>query len=458
MMGLHANTATAPGCLPALHVKQRSAFSSFGCSGATDTYVFEMASFQGAAGTLLAASASDNTIKIFDKTRGLLRTQSHNPVLGQLQHHQDQISNICFSKQSPHLLFSSSLDRTVAVWDVRTPTAPVSCYSFTPPTPSSPQLPPSSSHHRHRHSPATKAPTPSRWCAVDVCPADTILAAGTEKCGEDALLVFWDMRNGSSSGNGSAALGMFEEAHSDDITQVKFNPTKRAEVASGSTDGLVCVFDLTNGGGDSGHNGVCLNEEENMVGVLNSESSVSKIGFFGGSVTANGTCTTHDYIYCISHTSAFNIWNAQTSAQLAAIPPAACFMALPSLDGNVDEDAVAHYDYLVDCFFDPLVGRLYAVGGFYNGDATLLHVNRERFTKVRDLKGGHTDTVRCFDWTSGAAPSPSMLFTGGEDNCLTLWTDEPAAEFSKQAVNPSPKAVPASAASMLHKIKPFRPY
>jgi len=82
----------------------------------------------------------------------------------------------------------------------------------------------------------------------------------------------------------------FVESHNDDITQVQFHPTSPSKLLTGSTDGLICNFDLN-----------VFNEDEELISVINSCSSINKAGYFG---------TNREYVYCLTHDETFSIWNA----------------------------------------------------------------------------------------------------------------------------------------------------
>ena len=81
---------------------------------------------------------------------------------------------------------------------------------------------------------------------------------------EDSFLLFWDVRS-------TKLLGAYWESHSDDITTVKFSPVNGTRLATGSTDGLLNVFNL-----------VATTEDDALEYSFNTESSVvcSKIIFF----------------------------------------------------------------------------------------------------------------------------------------------------------------------------------
>jgi WD repeat-containing protein 89 len=66
-----------------------------------------------------------------------------------------------------------------------------------------------------------------------------LASIGTELF-QDSPLLFYDLRNSSQP------IGKFD-VHSDDITQVKFNPADSNLMMTGSTDGLFCLYNLGNG-------------------------------------------------------------------------------------------------------------------------------------------------------------------------------------------------------------------
>jgi WD40 repeat protein len=95
------------------------------------------------------------------------------------------------------------------------------------------------------------------------------VAAGTDLVGHEAHVDLWDMR---FSGPGTL-LGSLTDSFGDDVTQVVFHPSLPHVLITGSTDGLVCAFDTPN----------MSDEDEALTTVMNTESSVSKIGFYGPS-------------------------------------------------------------------------------------------------------------------------------------------------------------------------------
>ena len=50
--------------------------------------------------------------------------------------------------------------------------------------------------------------------------------------------MFWDVASGSM-------MGGYWESHKDDVTSVRFHPDKKDVMASGSTDGQINLFDIS---------------------------------------------------------------------------------------------------------------------------------------------------------------------------------------------------------------------
>jgi WD40 repeat protein len=93
-----------------------------------------------------------------------------------------------------------------------------------------------------------------------------VVAGGTELCGEDAHIVYWDARNHSKP------LRIHSSTHSDDITNVRFIPypidaSVSSVLLSTSTDGLVSLSNPSE-----------EDEDEATFAVANWGTSVSQAG------------------------------------------------------------------------------------------------------------------------------------------------------------------------------------
>uniref|UniRef100_A0A3Q2ZG83 WD repeat-containing protein 89 n=1 Tax=Kryptolebias marmoratus TaxID=37003 RepID=A0A3Q2ZG83_KRYMA len=294
-------------------------------------------------GGLLAVTCSDRTVHLQDRTTL--------DLLGEYRGHAGPLCGLTFAHTSSDLLYSGSADGTVRAWDVRRPgTEAVQIFKGDP-----------------SHS----------FCSLDLNCSDSLLCAGTEQVdGEDSFLVFWDCRKA-----GGGLLGVFSESHSDDITQVRFHPRDRDRLASGSTDGLVNVFDLSRGA-----------EEEALLLTCNSDSSA---------------------LLCLSHDEGLHLWDV---GQVDSDQPLTVF----SCSDARSLTPLAHggcVDYLVGGRWLEESQTLLVVGGGSSGDVHLMACEGGGLRLLISLEGGHTSTVRCFLWDAAG----EALITGGEDAQLLLW-------------------------------------
>ncbi|CAG7824662.1 unnamed protein product [Allacma fusca] len=104
--------------------------------------------------------------------------------------------------------------------------------------------------------------------SFDVSLNDQVICGGTELADEDSYVLFWDIRS-------TRLLGAYWESHSDDITTVNFSPVNGNKLATGSTDGLLNIFDLRES-----------TEDDALLFSFNSESSVDAVCWETGDLVA----------------------------------------------------------------------------------------------------------------------------------------------------------------------------
>ncbi|KAM9293938.1 WD repeat-containing protein 89 [Gastrophryne carolinensis] len=273
------------------------------------------------------------------------------------------LSGVRFSHSNNNLLFSACSDSTVKLWDVRAPsTEAVQIFNGYP---------------------------SNVFISFDISCNDLVVCAGTEKVEEDTFLVFWDSRY-SSATSSREPLGVYSESHSDDVTQVRFHPSNSSLVASGSTDGLVNVFDLGEG-----------NEDDALSSTCNSDSSVSVIGWAG---------KTYDQIYCLTHDEGFCWWDL---SQVDTEEP----ITLSKFEDVREKVTDCTIDYLIGGLYHNKSGSLYITAGSHTGSIHLLSCDSDKLIYMKSLQGGHSATVRSFYW----CVDEDFLLTGGEDAQLILW-------------------------------------
>ncbi|XP_071665829.1 WD repeat-containing protein 89 isoform X1 [Patagioenas fasciata] len=308
---------------------------------------------------LVAVSCSNKSIRVYNReTLNFLREYSSHPGV---------LNGVRFAHACDNVLFSACSDGTVRCWDIRLAT---------------------------QQAAQVFSGYPSNvFISFDISCNDLIICAGTEKVEKDAFLVFWDARGITNCASTTREpLGVYSESHNDDVTKICFHPVKPNSVASGSTDGLVNVFDINKD-----------NEDDALISTCNSDSSVSFIGWSG-----------KDYkeVYCVTHDEGFCWWDI---AQLDTEESITLSHVLDVRDAVCIENDTLNY--LVGGLYHEKADKLFLLGGTSTGNIHLLGCSTDGLSLVGSLCGGHSATVRSFCWNA----ADESLVTGGEDAQLLLW-------------------------------------
>ncbi|KAB8204366.1 WD40-repeat-containing domain protein [Aspergillus parasiticus] len=223
-----------------MHTLKATASSSL--SLAQDNYIYSITSSSPGS---FAAIASDDSLRVFDAA-----SLSHVSVVAADAH--KGVTSLKSYDAGQQLLATGGRDGRVKLWDLRNGKRSAVVEVET----------------------SRDAPVLSIAC----CPATNSLAAGTELVSYQAVVAFWDVRS-----PGQSRL-QYVESHNDDVTELQYHPTRTNVVLSGSTDGLVNVYntDITD-------------EDEALVQVIN-HGSVHHAGFLSERT-----------IYALSHDEVFSI-------------------------------------------------------------------------------------------------------------------------------------------------------
>lgn len=122
----------------------------------------------------------------------------------------------------------------------------------------------------------------------DINQNDRILCAGTEKIDQDVYALFYDVRKNS-------IMGGYWESHSGDICSVRFHTENPDCIASGSTDGLINIYDISQS-----------NEDDALEYCLNTESSVANLQWHSNE-------NDKDVLSCITHTNDLHLYDVKES-------------------------------------------------------------------------------------------------------------------------------------------------
>ncbi|KFV18919.1 WD repeat-containing protein 89, partial [Tauraco erythrolophus] len=307
----------------------------------------------------VAVSCSKKSIRVYNReTLNFLREYSSSPGI---------LHGVRFAHACDSIVFSAGSDGTVKCWDIRLATQKAAQIFSGYPS--------------------------NVFISFDINCSDLIICAGTEKVEKDTFLVFWDARGITDcTSTTKEPLGVYSESHNDDVTKVCFHPVERNLVVSGSTDGLVNVFDINKD-----------NEDDALVSTCNSDSSVSCVGWSGRG---------YKQVYCTTHDEGFCWWDI---AQLDTEEPITLSRVLDVRDTGCGENNSLHY--LVGGLYHEKADKLFLIGGTSTGNIHLLGCSSDGLSLVGTLGGGHSATVRSFCWNL----ADESLLTGGEDAQLLLW-------------------------------------
>jgi WD40 repeat protein len=218
-------------------------------------YIFDIrASYHG---NQIFVSASDNSVYLFD--------YDLNRVFSAPNAHKDTITSISCAASLPHVYYSSSSDKTFALWDSRM------------------QQP--SNRIRFKEEVRT-------FC---VNSSDNLLVVG-----EEDEIGFYDLRSLSDSSSKPRSLGRYSDVHSDVVTHLSFSPMNSNILVSAGEDGLLAVYALD-----------APAEEDAVISILNTDCAVNRLGFFGSN---------YEGIYCLSTIETATLWHFPSAQRISFFP------------------------------------------------------------------------------------------------------------------------------------------
>ncbi|XP_051162090.1 WD repeat-containing protein 89 [Leptopilina boulardi] len=226
-----------------------------------DTYVLAVCGTQSDSDICIGTALSNHSCVIYSLTDDNLNRYVT------LTHNNASIVGIKFSPTSRNIIYTATADGYVRMFDLRLKEKLVLEIKDD-----------------------VKGSKPKPLASFDISCDERLLAGGTELINGDAFILFWDIRYSKSKTQcKNNLLGGYWESHTDDITSLSFNCNKRDVLASGSTDGLINIFDLTQSCEDSA-----------LIHSLNTESSVDKLGWLNTKS-----------LWCTTHTFSLQFWNSE---------------------------------------------------------------------------------------------------------------------------------------------------
>lgn len=215
---------------------------------------------------------------------------------------------------------------------------------------------------------------------------DNYVAAGTESVKEglgDVSVLVFDVRRFDKP------LRQYNESHTDTVTQLQFHPSQPQVLLSGSTDGLVSMFDVNHD-----------DEDDALQQVLNPRSAVHCAGFLA-----------QDQVYVVSTDEQYSIYTLpKTASEDEELPP-------PIQFGDVREKLDCMY--VINVIVQP------------DGPPVMAHGHNEKHTlrisslgtpgawqlgQTIDLPGAHGEEV-----VRDLLLVDKRAFSCGEDGCVKAW-------------------------------------
>ncbi|UZJ54760.1 hypothetical protein CBS101457_004080 [Exobasidium rhododendri] len=251
---------------------------------------------------------------------------------------------------------------------------------------------------------------PSRAPYLSLAARDNLVAAGTELQGVDAAIDIWDLRKASKP------VMSYVEAHSDDITSLSFHPTIPSVLLSASSDSLVAVSDVRK-----------TDEDDSVLGVINTGSSVARIGWGGSSaIRPRAELEGEDILssdlpaigafWSVSDMQTIGIWEADGWEEVLAPQDVRMGEVLMTPDWKTE--------FAIDASADSrLIQSKDSVGlfcGNQDGSTALIEIPNEAgkdWTIHCRLTGAHSEIVRSVLWDL----DNKCLFTGAEDGQICAW-------------------------------------
>ncbi|XP_067949867.1 WD repeat-containing protein 89-like [Watersipora subatra] len=263
-----------------------------------------------------------------------------------------QVTTVAFGHNSPDLVYTSSVDSEIRCWDLRLDlTKPVNVFK-------------ASENKAHA------------FLSFDLTYNDRFMCAGTKLKKEDAMLYFWDHRQ-------SESMGCYEDMHSDDITQVKFHPSRQDSLLTASDDGLVNYLDISGS-----------TEEDAIQYTFDTASTPDKLSWIG-----------EEEAFISTYANTAYIWDVSSGDEKVKSD-------LPQFQ---EASKSTQVEYLVDCFVDSKHSPV-VLAGNSRCDGVLFNLTSPP-SYIGFLPASHSQWIRACTYNIKS----QSLYTVGEDALLCCW-------------------------------------
>lgn len=308
----------------------------------------------------LVASVSDNSLHLLPYDPLAFKTSSGEPSLQTIKNaHSSTITAV--KSVSENVVASSGGSEGLRLWDLRTAA--------------------SASKPVMEFKPAN-----AKQGILSIDALGNFVAAGTELVGVDAGVYVWDIRNAGSA----APAVSYVDSHNDDVTDIKFHPHDHQALLSGSTDGLVNVYNTS-----------ISDEDEAVYQTINHGASIHSSGFLADK-----------RLYALSHMETLSIYQV-ASPDIDAPEPK------PVEFGDVRERWGCEY------VIDMLPGYV-AVGNHGEDQPQTFRLipfanEQADMANAIEFKGAHGEEVVRAVYVDDRSSGQQCVYSGGEDGVVRVW-------------------------------------
>ncbi|XP_055688177.1 WD repeat-containing protein 89 [Lutzomyia longipalpis] len=306
-------------------------------------------------GNSLVVGLSNSQIQVFDLTSNSLSKIHVHDFKSD-----DGICGVRFLHKDPHIFVTGQTSGSIAIHDRREGKVIASLEDITS---------------------GSRKP----FTAFDVNANDRVICAGTEQILHDVFLLFFDVRQ-------RKLLGGYWESHEDDITSIDFHPRDPNILATGSTDGLINVFDITK-----------PTEEDAMDYSLNTEKTVQKINWH--SQEKGG-----DLLTCIMDSHDFHIYETKESTLVNDF-------SREKITERIFRTSPEHCS-TIGCHSDSSGGIFLMAGSnFQNGKCLRMLQYRDQDLHPHADFLENDQIIRSYVYDQ----AEDFFITGGENGIISLW-------------------------------------
>eukprot|EP01126_Amoeba_proteus_P045283 TRINITY_DN5061_c0_g1_i1.p1 TRINITY_DN5061_c0_g1~~TRINITY_DN5061_c0_g1_i1.p1 ORF type:complete len:298 (-),score=57.75 TRINITY_DN5061_c0_g1_i1:385-1278(-) len=267
--------------------------------------------------SLVACPTSNHVIKLLDvETCKLTRS---------LSGHTKKVTGVCWGTGDSPTLFSSSLDGTVKIWDLR--------------------------EYKVVKTLSNCNEEPAFAGYFCVAANEGLVCAGTKKTAH-----CWKLPSGVKS-------DYLDDLTVEDVEQLFFHPREKDHLYIGSSDGLISIYDLSN-----------LDPDDAFIDALNTEQAIQQMNIYG---------TRDDLLWCCATIEALSLWDLKNQEK-----PLIASWKQDFRDKLSELSSHQIFNFL-NCYYHIQKEQLFMFAGTQCGTISIFGIEGSCIEHVMSLSGAH---------------------------------------------------------------------